>query len=370
MNKKFWAAVFTLAGAKVGAGILALPYVFSQSGFWIGIFWMIFLGMIIMFLNLCFGEVVLRTKTIHQIPGYAKKYLGKWGKRIMLFAMVFGIYSSLLAYLIGEGQSFSQIFTGGLKYALIFGVFFWLVMTFLLHEGLKGLKKVESWGVIIIILIIFGMLIWFMPQINYTNFNAVHYNNFFVPFGVILFALFGFSAIPELGRELKGQEKDLKGAIIFGTLISIFIYLVFVFIVIGVLGKNITEVATLSFGNIIKILGIFTMLTSYFVLSFALKDMFRFDLRLKRKYSFLLVSFVPVILYLIVGYFNLASFVVILGMSGVIAGGISAVIILIMNYKAKKIGDRKPEYKIKINKYIIIALSIIFLIGAIIELGF
>ena len=32
VNKKFWATAFTLTGTVVGAGILGLPYVFSQSG--------------------------------------------------------------------------------------------------------------------------------------------------------------------------------------------------------------------------------------------------------------------------------------------------------------------------------------------------
>ncbi|MBI2044229.1 hypothetical protein HYT24_02590, partial [Candidatus Pacearchaeota archaeon] len=32
---------FILTGATLGAGILALPYVFSQAGFSIGVFWLL-----------------------------------------------------------------------------------------------------------------------------------------------------------------------------------------------------------------------------------------------------------------------------------------------------------------------------------------
>jgi len=42
LDKKFWATTFTLTGTIIGAGILGLPYVFSQSGFFIGSFWLIF----------------------------------------------------------------------------------------------------------------------------------------------------------------------------------------------------------------------------------------------------------------------------------------------------------------------------------------
>src|SRR3990167_6849935 len=139
LDKKFFSTAFTLTGTTVGAGILGLPYVFSKSGF--------FLGLFILFINLCLGEISLRTKKIHQLPGYAEKYLGKNAERIMFFSVVFGIYSALLAYMIGEGQSLSKLFFGHLEYSFYFAIAFWLFMTIFLREGLKGLKKVALYGV-------------------------------------------------------------------------------------------------------------------------------------------------------------------------------------------------------------------------------
>ena len=71
MNKKFWATTFTLTGTIIGAGILGLPYVFAQSGIFIGIFWLILIGLIVMYVCLCLGEVSLRTKGKHHLVGYA-----------------------------------------------------------------------------------------------------------------------------------------------------------------------------------------------------------------------------------------------------------------------------------------------------------
>jgi hypothetical protein len=34
-TKRFWATTFTLSGTIIGAGILGLPYVFSQSGYFL-----------------------------------------------------------------------------------------------------------------------------------------------------------------------------------------------------------------------------------------------------------------------------------------------------------------------------------------------
>ncbi len=369
-DKKFWAATFTLTGTIIGAGILGLPYVFAKSGFLIGLFWLLVLGVIMIYCVLCLGEVALRTKEIHQLPGYAKKYLGKWGEWLMLFAVVFGIYSALLAYLIGESQSFSLIFTGGLDYAIYFAIGFWLIMTLLLKEGLKGLKKIESLGVLIILGIVLIIVAFYFPQVNFGNLDYTDFSYLFLPFGVVLFALMGFTSVPELRMEIKGNEKKLKKAIVVGILIPIVVYAVFSLIFVGVLGKNVPQVATLGFGKLIILLGIFTMLTSYFVLSFSLKDVFKFDLKYSKKWSFILVSLIPLFVYFILYFFNWLSFVNILGIGGVVSGGLTGILILLMNIKAKKLGNRKPEFSVLINWFVIGLISLVYICGIVVEVVF
>ena len=287
MNKKFWATAFTLTGTIIGAGILGLPYVFAQSGFLSGLFWLVVLGAVMIFVNLTLGEITLRTKGKHQLSGYAEKYLGSWGKGAMFFAMLFGIYSALLAYLIGEGESFSRLFPGNIS-PIFFGITFWLIMTLFLKEGLRGLKKIETWGVLGIITIILGIFIKFIPQVQPSNLLIFNLPNFALPIGVIMFALLGFTSIPELRQEIKGQEKFFKKAIVLGTLIPVFLYILFSSIFVGILGKDVTEVATLSFGPFVTILGIFTMLTSYFVLSFSIRDTFKYDFKTSKTINFCL----------------------------------------------------------------------------------
>ena len=369
-DKRFWAAAFTLTGTVIGAGILGLPYVFSKSGFYIGLFWLLFLGFIIILTKLYLGEVILRTKGIHQLPGYAEKYLGKWGRRLMIFEMIFGIYSALLAYLVGSGQSLSQLFTNVNTYSLYFAIVAWILTTLLLREGLRGLKQIMSWGSVAILLIILGIFIWYSPNINLDYVNPVHLENMFLPVGVVLFALLGFSSLPEMKRELIGKERYMKKAIFFGALMPVIAYILFSFIFVATLGTSVPEVATLAFGKIVIILGIFTMFTSYFVLSFILKDMFRYDFRYSRRKTFIFVSVIPLIIFIVVHFLHLLSFISILGIAGVISAGITGILILLMNYKAKKKGDRKPEYSIPINWFIIIIIAIIFIGGVVLELAF
>ncbi|MCR4284727.1 MAG: amino acid permease [archaeon] len=366
MDKKFLATAATLAGTIIGAGILGLPYVFAQSGFLIGLFWLICLGAIMLFVNLCLGEVTLRTRGKHQLPGYAEKYLGKFAKKVMFFALIFGIYSALLAYLVGEGQSLSQLLPGNIN-PLFLGFGFWLVMTLLLREGLKGLKKVETYGVLAIILIIVGAFVYFFSQIIPSNLLVVNFPDFAAPFGILLFALMGFTSIPELRKEIYGEEKLFKKAIILGSLIPIILYVLFVITFMGVLGNSVEEVSTLSFGPLMVILGVFTMFTSYFVLSYSLRDTFKYDIKLSKRVRFFLISIVPLILYFLVNYFQIVGFSKILGIGGVVSGGLMGILILLINKKSKKMGKRKPEIKIPLNWLSIILLIIVFTAGVFLE---
>ncbi len=367
MNKKFWATAFTLTGTIIGAGILGLPYVFAQSGFLIGLFWLIVIGAIMTFINLTLGEITLKTPGKHQLPGYAKKYLGIWGKRFMLIATVFGIYSALLAYLVGEGQSLSKLIAPKMP-PIIFGIAFWIILTLLLREGLKGLKKIETWGIIAIIIIILNIFIKFSTYIDPHNLTSIYPANFMAPIGIIMFALLGFISIPELKEEIAGQEHLLKKAIIIGSLIPVILYILFSMTLIGVLGNSITEVATLSLGPLMIILGIFTMFTAYFVLSYALKDIFLLDLKINKTKNFILTSIIPLFLYVLTEYFHIISFTSILGIGGAISGGMTGILILLMARKAKSSKNHKSRIRMPINIPIIIIISTLFIISIILEL--
>jgi len=369
MNKKFWATTFTLTGTIVGAGILGLPYIFAKSGFLIGFFWLILIGAIMIFTNLALAETTLRTRGKHQLTGYAEKYLGVWGKRFMLAAVLFGIYSALLAYLIGEGQSLSKLIPGNTP-PVVFAIFFWIRMTLLLRRGLKEPKRIETYGVITVIIIIFGIFIKFIPLIQLNNLTTFNAENFTLPIGVILFALLGFTSIPELRKEIKGQEHLLKKAIIIGSVLPIILYTIFSATFVGVLGEKITQVATLSFGPLIIILGIFTMFTSYFVLSFSLQSTFKYDLKIPKTKNFILTSLIPLILYILTTQLEIVTFTLILGIGGVISGGATGILILLMAKRSKSStrSKKKPEIQMPINWPIIIILSTLFIISIILEL--
>jgi len=368
-KSKFFPALATLVGTTIGAGFLSIPYVVSRSGFPIGVAYLIILASFMLLMKLYLGEVILRTKETRQLPGYAEKYLGKSAKIIMFFSMMFGIYSALLAYLIAEGQSLSYLAFGSSNHSLLFSLLFWLVLANLTYQGLRALKKYERISMFVVLSLVILVVVFFAPKIQPSNLLYIG-NSPFLPLGVILFSFLAFSVLPEVKRILSTQEKLMKKVIIYGLAIPFIVYLVFTIIAVGALGQNVNEIATLSFGRFFSLLGIMTMFTAFFSLSIAVRDIFRFDFKLGRFKGWLLCSLVPLVLFLAVYFFKLASFIAILSMAGIVSFGLTGILILLMNIKAKALGNRKPEYKIPINWLIIAVLSIIFIAAVVLEILF
>lgn len=366
-------AIATLTGAVIGAGVLGIPYVIAKAGFLTGLITLASLGLIVMLMFLYLGEIVLRTKGDHQLTGYCEKYLGKWGKAVMAVSMVLGIYGALIAYFIGEGQALSAIFGGNPVYYYI-GFFVFVAM--ILFFGLKAVEESDLlFGVIVlsIILLIIGVSIW---HVDIANLNSFSIKRVFIPYGVVLFAYLGMVAIPEMKEELKGNLKCMKRAIIIGAAIPIIVYTLFSLVVVGAIGLDKFEmmepdqrIATIALGTVVgksmfimgNLFAVFAMLTSFITLGLALKEMYVFDYKINKNIAWGLTCVIP----FVIGLSKLTNFIEIIGLTGVVAGGIDAVLIILMTMKAKKLGDRKPEYTIKINWMIAILLMSVFVAGAI-----
>ncbi len=368
MRSKIIVAIALLIGTTIGAGFLGIPYVFAKAGFLIGFIHLMLVVSIMLLLNLYLGEISIRTKGNHQLTGYAEKYLGKTARKLMFFSMIFGIYSALLAYLIGEGNSLSFIIFGTTDYYFISGIFFWIILSLLTYAGIRALKKYEPISVSLVIILALVIILFFISKVNIENLLYFNTKYSFLPFGVILFSMLGYTIMPEMEMILKNQERKMKKAILIGTLIPAIIYLFFALAVAGTFGETTPEIATLALGKIFVLLGIVTMFGAYMALSIALEDMYTLDYNIGKKKAWLLTIIIPLSLFILLEFLDKNSFVNILGISGTISGGLAGILILLMNLEAKRKGNRKPEYKIPINWIIIFILSLIFILGAIFEI--
>lgn len=376
-RNKLTIAVTTLVGTIVGAGILGIPYVVAKAGFLYGFFLMVLLGVAFLFLNLFAGEVVLRTKKQHQLTGYAEKYLGKWGKRAMAFSMIVAIYGALTAYLIGEGAALHSIFKAG--FPLIYTLIFFAITFIIVYKGVKATGKAEMILIFLLLLVVILTGIFSYDKIDSANLSSFNPAYFFLPYGVVLFAFMASPAIPELQEVLGTEKKKMKKAIIIGSVIPIVLYIVFAFVVGGIIGLENFEllapnerIATVALslysqpilGVLANILAVLAMFTSFLTLGIALLEVYHYDYHISRRWALLLTFSVPLVIVL----FNFTSFISVLGITGAVAGGLDGILIILMYGRAKKLGDRKPEYSLSKHTIIRVALILMLALGILYQL--
>jgi amino acid permease len=352
-------AVFMITGMTIGAGVLGLPYVVARSGLAVGLIMIALWGLVMLLLNLMLGDIAVRTKQNFQIPGFAGKYLGSWAKSLLSVIIIFAGFGSLLAYIIGEGQVLSEIF-GGLP--AWWSIFFWTIGSFIVWLGLQTAKAIDRILSLLVIILIAGLSIFLLPRMNPINLAYTDLANFFLPFGVILFAMNATGSIAEAHALLPGSEKRFKKAIIIGTLIPIVVYLMFTLAVVGYFGLNITEVATIGLGRafgpgvmiIANAFAAMAMATCFMGMGIALKQVLVWDHRVSRYLAEFTVVIIPLLLFL----FGFRSFVEVLDLVGGLFIGTEALLIVLICYKARQKGDLDAS-RYGLNNFWLIAVPVI-----------
>jgi len=380
MPRLYIKGIGMMAGLIIGAGVFALPYAFAQAGVLWGTIHLAVSLFIVYLLHQWYGEVSFYTKGKHRFVGYVEMYLGKKAKFFSLLTTLGSYYFSLLIYAIMGGfflTNFTSLFNG---HTVEF-----MTLLFFACGGLMALFKVSRiaeinfYLTVPIVGFIFYLLFFSFPHIKTENFfsadNLLMNKNWFLPYGVWLFSLTGFSAIPPT-RDIffNSDIKSFKRVVSISLFLAAIVYIVFIFSILGVSGqfttvdalsgiKAVMGAKVMAIGSIIGFLAVFT---SFIALAVDMKSMFRYDYKIHKFPAWLLVVIPPVIIYLK----DIGGFINILAITGSAGMGILGIFVVLMRHKMVKIlkmGDKEDLVaeidgkEIKIRK----KLEIIILIGII-----
>lgn len=365
--KRFWYAVATLVGSTVGIGIYGIPFTFAKAGFGIGFLFMAVISGLVLIKNLIYGEVVLRTHQRHQFFGYTQIYLGPIAKRINLFTFWLAVYGGLIGVIIISGNFLTNIFNS--VSPATFSTIFIIVMAVLVSMGLRTVSRFDLFVMFLFGAIVMTIGTWGARHVSLANYIFTTRNLWFLPFGVIMLAMDSTPGIPLVREVLAGEERHYKKAIIWGTLIPAVLYFIFTLVIVGVSGEGTSPDAISGlFGplgqKIVVVGSLFGFLTSstiFLNLATALRESFLEDLHFKKPWTWLLVLAPAYLLYLS----GIRNFIDIIGLVGGVAISIEAILLIMTYIKAKKHGDRIPEYSILVPKWLLYLMMLIFAAGAV-----
>lgn len=322
----------------VGAGMFALPYVFSKSGFLTGGIYLILFTLIFIKINNDYAFIVSKHSAKYRFASYAHEYLGKWGFGLSLIAVVLGLLLTLTIYVILSGSFWHLISPVGEGIA---NYIFWGLSSFTVVASLKKLLNLDAFisaamlGIILFMFFV-GMKNG-LPTIN----PDYSLEGLLLPYGVVLFALYGRAAIAPLEDYYKAHKLDWTKSrlpIALGTAIPAILFMLFALGVVGLSPTGVTEDAVSGISNgtilylpIVGILGLLTIWTSYIVIGTEIKDIIANDLGAHNFFGLLVVCLVPILFYV----FGVGSFITLVGIAGAIFLAIECALVILMRGRLK-----------------------------------
>jgi len=356
--KDFLAASGIVAAATLGAGIFSLPYVFLKSGWLAGFLYLALLSAAIIFAHRLHFAVLEKESGSGHLLGLTKKLWGKGAFTLAVFAILGGLILGLTGQLVLGARFITILVPGFSGYAM---AIFWFAATFPLIFPPKRLLEIEIWGAAGVAVV--ALLIFFLAPAPFKIFSGAPLvsSNIFLPFGPILFALAGWTAVQPLyeARRKKYENFSPKKVLIFGTLAVVLLYAAFVLGVFGTAGSvSVDSVSGLSGTpqTLVALLGLLSLLGTYRLIAVEVKNSITSDMRQPQWFGFFIAVLGPVLLV----FAGLNNFLTIVGLAG---GVFIATEYLLIILNAKKILNLGGSRKVLAN----LAIAV-FLLGAIYEL--
>jgi len=226
-----------IAGSCIGAGMLALPILTGLAGFFPSLIvflaawaFMTLTGLILVEVNGWFGKQV-------NLISMAGQTFGTFGRVLAWTLYLFLFYALLVAYVSGSGNLFSSYvqsafsftppdFLGSLFFVILFGYVVYM-----------GTRTVDLWNRLLMFAKIAAFLGLVFLGVKHIEPKLLLYTNssyaiFSLP---LLITSFGFhNMIPSLMGYMKGDVKRVRLTILSGSLLVLFIYLIWEILVLGI----------------------------------------------------------------------------------------------------------------------------------------
>lgn len=231
-------ATLLVAGSCIGAGMLALPVVTGLAGFMpavvvflVGWLFMTTTGLLLLEVNLWLGSEV-------SIVSMAGRTLGVTGKVLAWILFCFLFYLILVAYTAGCGSLLGDFFMrvfhvelpkwiGSLICTVLFGA--------LVYTGTRPVDLVNR--LFMLGLIASYLLLLALGAGHVQGSFLIHrgWEHVLGPLPIVVIA-FGFhNMVPSLTRYLKRNHAMLQVAIIVGSAITLFVYLLWEWLILGII---------------------------------------------------------------------------------------------------------------------------------------
>ncbi len=367
MKSKLLGSTLIIAGTTIGAGMLALPLASAGIGFSTSLMIMFALWAMMAFTALLMVEIhqyADKDATLHTL---AKQILGRKGKWVATFAMLFLFYALCAAYIAGGGAQFTSRIgeLTGLEVSGPTGtLIFTLIVAAVVTIGTGTVDRVNR-------LLFAGKMVAMVMVLTFLAPNVSQSYLLSMPLGQglviasipVIFTSFGFhGSIPAIVNYLDGHTPSLRKAIVIGSAIPLIIYVFWQIVTLGVVSQpQLVENAGLSaligtlsqtvhqsnLGNVIGIFADLALLTSFLGVSLGLFEFMGDTIRKKdgnmNRMVASLATFVPPLMFAL---FYPQGFIMALGYAAIALAVLAIFLPLMMVSRVRRQSKEGTYYQV------------------------
>lgn len=363
--------ISTFCATIIGAGIFILPYVALKVGFMEMVIYFLLLTIPVIVIHRLLAKVVWETEGVHSVPDYAGQYLGPKLRNFVTFISGTQVVGVLLAYILLGGvflQYLLNPYFGGS--AIFYVVLFFVISSLLIYKKIGASESVKR--DFFMLAFSFAILLFFiakaLPFFEVGNFSdGAGFEDMALPFGVILFSLWGLHTVPSLKKLVQdagGGMEEYKKVINWGVFVSALFYIIFIIVIVGVSGQATSQDALSGFmdavgGNLVKIgliFAILTILDSFVALGSGLQEFFHRDAKLSATLSWAFACLLPFSLFFM-NFRDYVSIISIVGAFLIAAEGI--IIVKIYKQFSKTVLQKNPPLYIYLPAVFFVMMLII-----------
>ena len=341
MNKKLSAfeATCLVAGAGIGGGVMAVPYLAERAGLFTTIIIAVIAYAVTLILHIMVAELSVRTDYSSELLTVFSKHLFRDNNLFRIgfyILMAVTLVCNLAAYITGAGEILSRL--AGVP-PIAGKVTFFILAAVVVFLGLKKIAVNEAITLAIMFLFLTIMTVLSFIKPGHIPFVKPAPAPMLAVYGMVMFSLSSLFAVPQAASGLAHSRKKLILAIIFGLLINLMSIIIITACVLYC-SNPVTEVAIVGWANTlgptVNIMGssfiFLAMLGTFWSISLQLCDMTGTFFKTGRRLAWLagnLPCFIVALLPM-AGFLDLMQ----------IAGGATAVIIALMVAPAYKNSTR------------------------------
>ncbi len=382
-----------LAGTQIGAGMLALPLATGAAGFFYALllFIVCFFFMLISLFYLM--EVSLMTAQINaNLISIVRERLGIAGQCTAWVSFLLLLYSVAAAYLSGGGSLISELLgsllktevppnLGVLLFLCLFGV--------LILSGMRIVDIINRLCIFFLFGAFVGLLVCVFPLIKWEHFRGGNPKYIFSAVPIVILSFTSHIIVPSIKTYLKGTVSKMKISLLGGSLIPLLFYIVWEFLIIGMLpstgeygletiGSTAHPVAGLTealkhflriswVATLVGCFSFFALVTSFFGVSLSLcdffQDIFHFKKTVGGRLSLFTAMFAPPLLFAL---FYPKGFILALGYAGVFVAILYGILPVLMAWKGRYVDRKKVKFRVFGGKY----CMLLMLIGSLLVIYF